>query len=168
MKLFQSIALFQSIQIFTVTVCSRLVYATASSWLMKSDLRRLDGFYCSCLRKILRIPHSFHSRISNADVCRRAGCRMLSLSIRESQLTLPGRVMYDPAKKILRNVAFHGETEVAETAAWVRRRGRPRQNWTEQLMQHMQQACGSNAIWNEALQSAQKWSEVVSCIYPQN
>ena len=163
-----AISLTRKIEIFTATICSRLVYATASSWLMKSDLRRLDGFFCSCLRKILRIPHSFYSRVSNADVCLRAGCRMLSSSIRESQLKLLGRVMHDPAKKVLRNVAFHGETETSETAAWVRRRGRPRQNWTEQLMQQMQQACGSAASWNEAVQSAQKWNEVVSCIYPRN
>eukprot|EP00973_Karenia_brevis_P001530 207931-Karenia_brevis.AAC.1 len=48
-----------------------------------------------------------------------------------------GRVLHDPCKSKLRKVAFHGNTLTPQTAAYVRRVGRPRHNWTEQVLQIM-------------------------------
>ena len=129
-----AVSLDRKIELFNSIVVSRLTYATASMWLLTVDLRRLDGFYCSCLRRILRIPPSFISRISNARALERSGCRKLSDMIRDSQLKLLEKILREPSLKVLRDAAFHGNTLTPQTAAWVRRRGRPRQNWTEQLM----------------------------------
>ena len=128
-----AITLNRQLDIFSAVV-TKLKYALASAWLMKSDLRKLDGLYRGCLRRILRIPHAYYSRTSNQTVLQRAGCRKLSETIRESQLNLLRKVLNDPALRILKETAFHGQTLVPETAAWVRRRGRPRQNWIEELM----------------------------------
>jgi hypothetical protein len=129
-----AITLKRKLELFNSIVVSRLRYATASTWLLKRDLKRLDGFFCSCLRRILRIPHSYYSRVSNASVLQRAGCKMLSESIRDAQITLLGNVLHNPAMKVLREASFHDSTMTPQTAAWVRRRGRPRQNWIEQVM----------------------------------
>ena len=114
-------------------VVSRLTYATASMWLLTVDLRRLDGFYCNCLRRILRIPPSFVSRVSNATVLHRAGCKKLSDTIRDAQIKLLDKVLHDPSLDVLKKASFQG-TLTSQTATWVRRRGKPRQNWIEQLM----------------------------------
>ena len=119
--------LWRKIEIFQSVVVSKLLYACSSAWLLKADLKKLDGFFCNCLRKILGIQASFYSRVSNESVLERAKCRKLSARIRESQLSLLDQVLNDPGKKVLRNVAFHGDSEIPETSFWVRRRGRPRQ-----------------------------------------
>ena len=82
----------------------------------------------------MKIPSPFISRVSNATVRQRSGHQQLSLLIRKAQLRLYGQVLNTPQKKPLREVAFHRGSLTPETAAYVRRVGRPRQNWTEQLM----------------------------------
>ncbi len=131
-----AVSLQPKLELFNCIIVSRLTYANASTWLLKADLRRLDGFYCNCLRRILRIPHSFVSRVSNASILQQAGCKKLSETIRDSQLALLERVLRDPSLEVLKQASFHGNTLTSQTAAWVRRRGRPRQNWIEQLMRY--------------------------------
>ena len=129
-----SVRMPRKVQLFEACIQSKLRYALASAWLLKADLRRLDGFQASCLRKILGIPHSFYSRISNATVLARSGCTPFSATVKSMQLKLLENVLSNPRKNQLREVAFHGHTIVSETAAYVRCAGRPRQNWTEQVM----------------------------------
>ena len=129
-----AVTLKRKLELFNSIVVSRLRYATASTWLLKADLRRLDGFFCSCLRRVLRIPHSFYSRVSNASVLEQAGCKKLSDTIRSAQIALLDDVLQNPALRVLKQASFHGDTLTSQTAAWVRRRGHPRQNWTEQVM----------------------------------
>ena len=129
------IAVDRKIRIFQSVIISKLCYACASSWLLKESLKKLDGFFCRCLRTILRIKPSFYSRVSNEAVLELSKCQKLSTKIRNSQLALLEQILTDTDKAVLRNVAFHGHTDVPETAFWIRRRGRPRQNWTEQLME---------------------------------
>ena len=76
----------------------------------------------------------FYSRITNDTVLHRAKCQKLSVLVRQSQLNLLAQILNDGDKKALRNLAFHGDSEFPEASLWVRRRGRPRQTWTEQLM----------------------------------
>ena len=123
-----AISLQRKLELFVV---SRLTFAIASSWLLKADLRRLDGFHCNCLRRILRVPPSFASRVSNALILQQAGCKRLSETIRDSQLDLLRRVLGDPSLEVLKQASLHGNTLTSQTAAWVRRRGRPRQNWID-------------------------------------
>ena len=39
-----------------------------SVWLLQADRMNIDAFYASCFRKIAKIPSSFVSRVSNANV----------------------------------------------------------------------------------------------------
>ena len=147
---------------FDSLIQSKLRYATASAWLLKSDMRRLDGFQASCLRRILGIPCYFISRVSNEKVRSESGMTQFSKSVLKSQLRLLGQVLNDPRKHSLKEVTFHGQTDVTQTAAFVRRTGRPRQNWADQLTHKMKQAAGSLNMWAQAAGSAKIWKEVAS------
>ena len=131
----------RKLYIFQSVVVSKLLYSAASCWFWKKDLQRLDGFYCNCIRKILKIPHSYFSRVSNASVLQRASCLTLSDMIKKAQLKLFDAVLEDPDKAELRRAAFHGQSQTPESAFWVRRRGRPRQNWTEELQKERLDPC---------------------------
>ena len=61
--------------------------------------------------------------------------RPTSTAIRSAQLELLGKTINDPGKKYLRDVAFDGDTLTPRTARSMRRVGRPRHNWTDQLLQ---------------------------------
>ena len=76
------------------------------------------------------------------------------------QLNLLGEVLTNPKKKLLKHSAFHRDTLVAETAAFVRRCGRPRQNWTEQLMRAIRKACHAGDDWEQVVGSTEMWRSV--------
>ena len=142
---------------------SKLRYGVSSVWLSKSDLRRLDGFQAGCLRKMLGIAPSYFSRTSNARVRQIAEHRPFSEQVPESQLKLLGQVLTNPAKHFLRAVAFHGgQSLVPETSAYVRKQGRPKHNWTDQLVLMMKQAAGSLQEWQRATSSYTSWCQVMA------
>ena len=55
-------------RIYQACIVSKLLYGLQVAWLTKTQRLRLDGFHARCVRKIVEGPHSFWSRISNADV----------------------------------------------------------------------------------------------------
>ena len=54
--------------VYTASVVQKLLYGLEGAWLNKALLTKLDGFHAKCLRKLLGIPPSFLSRVSNAFV----------------------------------------------------------------------------------------------------
>ena len=58
----------RKVQLFDALIISKLQYATASAWLLKGELRRLDGFQVQCFRQILKVPSPYISRISNKTI----------------------------------------------------------------------------------------------------
>lgn len=56
------VPLVRKFELFICTLAIMLSYATASAWLLKAYVRRLDGSRCNCLRRISRIPHTLVSR----------------------------------------------------------------------------------------------------------
>ena len=135
----------RKLHIFDVMILSKLRYSCACAWLSKSELRRLDGFEAACLRKVLRIRPAFSSRVSNAAVREIAQREPFSALVRSAQLKLLEQVLHDPCKQVLKEVAFHrGNPALPETSAFIRKVGRPRHNWTDQLMSIMRQSAGSS------------------------
>ena len=122
----------------------------------------MDGFQANCLRKMLGIKAAFWSRVSNEQVRQIAGVQPLSKDIRKSQLHLFGRILTDPGKKLLKDVAFYNGSHVPVTAAFIRRVGRPRQTWTDQLLQIARQHAGDGL--DTALASKHSWREAVARI----
>ena len=147
----------RKVKLFDSLVLGQLRYARASAWLLKSDLRRLDGFQVACLRQILRIPCSYISRVSNQRVREQCGMQPFSKAVRTAQLQLLGPVITNDRKKVQKEVTFHKDSLESETSAFVSRVGRPRQNWTEQLLTIMKQAAGTNEHWLRAVSSSKDW-----------
>ena len=153
------ISSFRKLEIFDAVVVSNPFYSTSSAWLTKGDLRKLDGFHARCLRRILKIQPSYISRVSNDRVRALAKKPPFSELVRRSQLTLLGGVLLDPGKKELRAATFHGDTMMAETHAWVRRRGRPRHEWTSQQLAVVRKAAGNHGLTD--VTSMAQWSVLV-------
>ena len=68
----------KKIRIFEACVLSKLLYCLHTAWLNEAELRRLNVFQSKCFRKILNIPHSYVSRISNKTVLERSGRQEIS------------------------------------------------------------------------------------------
>jgi hypothetical protein len=129
-----SISRQRKLQLFDSLIQSKLRYAIASAWLLKADLRRLDGFQANCLRTILGIKCSYISRVSNEKVLEKASFAKFSVTTRTSQVRLLGQIITDPRKENLREVTYVGNSLVSQTSASANKVGRPRQNWTDELM----------------------------------
>ena len=94
--------------------------------LTASDRRRLDGFQCKCIRRILRIPPAFYSRVSNKIVMERAGHITASRLLLERQLVLLGKVIRAPQGSPLQTATFIPNSSPPATTRYFRRVGRPR------------------------------------------
>ena len=119
---------------FESIVMSKLLYGLSSVWLVTAQKRRLDGFYARCLRRLLHIPSSYISRVSNACVLSRAGVRPLSEQLLHRQLLLLGRVARSPDGSTMRINTFRDGGVQPQIGHFIRRRGRPRQDWTTELL----------------------------------
>ena len=107
-------------------------------------------------------PQDHVSWASNQRVREQAGVQPFSKAVRRAQLQLLGKVIGDDKKKVLKEVTFHGDTLDPETSAYVRRVGRPKQNWTEQLITIMKKAAGSDECWQRAVACPKVWNEIAA------
>ena len=119
---------------FQSFVVSTLTYGLSTMSLAKAQRRRVDGFFARCLRRIIGIPHSFYSRVSNQTVYRRAGTLPLTEQLAKQQLNLLGIVARSPADSPLRRNTFIGDTLQPTISHYIRKVGRPRTNWTESVL----------------------------------
>ena len=69
----------RKIEIYNACVVSKLLYGLDTLWLLQNHLQRIDAFHVKCLRRILHIPCSYRSRISNVTVLDTAGEPLLSV-----------------------------------------------------------------------------------------
>jgi hypothetical protein len=92
---------------FQAGVVSKLQYGLCTTTLVKSQRRRLDGFYCKCIRRILGIPAAYYSRLSNSEVLKRASLVPFTSQLLYHQLLLLGRIGRSPPDNPLRKKYFH-------------------------------------------------------------
>ena len=112
---------------------------------MAAQLRRIDGFYARCLRRILRIPAAFVSRVSNKSVFRQAGVLAMSEQVLLRQMLLMGKVVNSTAGSAIRRDVFVGSTLETQVGRYVRRVGRPRQDWSTEVLKATATKLGSLA-----------------------
>jgi hypothetical protein len=118
--------------VFTSCVIQRLLYSLESAWMNKNLLKKLDGFYAKCLRQILRISPSFISRVTNEFVLQQFNTHPLSTILLKRQLQLFGKVARMPNHNVVRESVFeHDSIDMKQSGN--RRRGRPRNTWTNEL-----------------------------------
>ena len=128
-----ALPLARKLEVFEAVTVSQLLYGLNSAWLNKADIRRLDGFYCRCLRVLLRIPPSYVSRVSNQTVLERAGKQPIAKKLLKQQLLLYGTVARAAENDELRKRTFIQGTTMPATQQYVRKVGRPRNEWAGQL-----------------------------------
>ena len=152
----------QKLEYFQAFVVPRLQYLLSTAWLVRAQRRRLDGFYARCLRKILGIPAAFISRVPNAKVFEEAGRLPLSEQLLRHQLMLLGRVGRSPSGSPLRRDTFVGGTALPMIGSHVRRVGRPRQDWTSQVLAEAERRAGSHgqlvrSLLDVSADAEQRW-----------
>ena len=124
----------QKLQFLDGFVLSKLRFGLASLWLVTAQRRRVDGFLARCLRRILHIQPSFLCRISNKVVYDKAKVKPLSEQLLKHQLHLLRKVAGSAEGGPMRRDTFVDATLQPQIGRFVRRLGRPRQEWTSQLM----------------------------------
>ena len=123
----------RKLQIFNAIIASRLLYSLSSAWLNVAEIRRLNGFQCRCLRVIMGIKASFISRVSNASVLQQSAQLKFGLQLMRQQLILYGRIARAGPDDPLRKLTFLPGTLQSAASRYVRRVGRPRNEWAAML-----------------------------------
>ena len=95
-------------------------------------LKKIDGFYARCLRKIIKISPSFISRVSNQFVLQQFRAVSLSKIFFQRQLCFFGRIARLPDEHMIRQLVFDpGSTNISQLE--FRKRGRPRNTWAAEV-----------------------------------
>ena len=113
----------RSLQLLHSFVFSKLLYGPATMWMVKAQLRRIDGFQARCLRKVLGVPAAFVSRISNAEVLRRAAAKPLSQQLQYRQLVIMGKVARASPGSPLRQDTFIDDTLIPQELRSIQKQG---------------------------------------------
>ena len=136
----------RKIKIYEACVMSKLLYCLHTSWLKTPELARLDAFHAKCLRRILGIPHSYVSRISNSTVLQSARARKLSTTLLERQLLLFAHVGRKGDNDPIRNSTFKPSSTDLRDLRGNRGRGRPRLTWSREVHKHAVEVCKMNSL----------------------
>ena len=78
---------------FQSLVMSVLTYGLSTLAFTRVQKRRMDGFHARCVRRILRIPAAFVSRVANRVVFERAQVKPLSQQLLDRQLLFFVRIL---------------------------------------------------------------------------
>ena len=153
----------RKLHIFKSCVISVLMYGLKTMWLGTASRRRLDGFQARCIRRILRIPAAYISRISNAIVRDKANSTLLSNELLQQQLLLFGDIAARDAGTLRDCVFAPGSVSLAE-AQGCRGRGRPRHTWADQVRKHTLTVTGSEERLMEILMNRrlEEWRTLMS------
>ena len=153
------LSLREKVRIFEACVISRLTYGLMTAWLPAATRRRLDGFQARCLRRIVKTPAAYVSRVSNIAVLQKSGCIRLSLRIREQQLLLVGQYLSSPAHCPTRVMLERWMAD--EPYQGGRGRGRPRMTWCADVVEEAIALAGSRRQLMQAVLDRARWRATV-------
>jgi hypothetical protein len=109
------------------------------------------------------------SRVPNVTVLNLAGVVPLSEQLLLRQLTLLGKVAHSPEASPLKRDTFVPGTLLPQVGRSVRRIGRPRQNWTEELMKQGTTKLGEQKfktlLADTSLGSQKRWSNELRKVF---
>ena len=145
-----------------IIVESKLLHAMATLTLTVAQTRKLNGFQNRCIRKLIGVPPSFVSRISNASVLRKAGHTKASDLLRKKRLQLFGKVLRVDAMHPLRRACFIPKTFIPVTECFVRRVGRPSKEWITEVMQEARALFGNMEGASAVAQNKMAWNRALS------
>ena len=138
---------------------SKLAYGLQTVCLNKAEQRKLDGFHARCLRKILCIPPSFVSRISNDVVFERARAIRMSKRILLQQMVYFGHLVRRSDDDPVRALVFAPGSCEPLAPPGRRKRGRPRASWVNTVHEECVKAAGSSLSWffQPTLEARRAW-----------
>ena len=126
------------LRIYTAVFLPMLLYGLETAHLTHSDLHRLERFHHKSLRRILKIPSTYYTKILRPDlptfthleVRQKAGLPSISEFLTEKRMSLLGHLLRAPPTDLMRDVCF---TQALQFRAFndSRRVGRPRDHWAE-------------------------------------
>ena len=153
----------RKIQVLTACVYTKLLYGLTVVCLTKADKKRIDGFQARCLRRILRIPPVYYSRISNTTVLERARQKPLSQSLVNYQLLYFGQLARRPDSDPVRSCIFEHGSAKLKPLSGTRRVGRPRFHWGREMMKESLSRIGDEAKLQHLLSrsSEREWCTFV-------
>ena len=156
-----SLPLARKLHAFQAIILSQVLHGLDTAWLNVSDRRKLDGFQCRCLRVILRIPPPYVSRVSNQTVLARAGAVKFFILLLRHQLILFGKVARAPDQDVLRQLTFCPGCLDLAANRFIRRVGRPRNEWASCLLKEAIGIAGSQAALEIMVQRPAEWKAAV-------
>ena len=157
-----SIGRTRRLQIFNATIISKLTYGLATAWLNVAERRRLNGSQNRCLRSIWGIQPSYLFRISNKSVLSTTGQQTLTDMLHRQQLLLYGKAARAKEGSLLRESVFCPKSLWPAAEQFVRRRGRPRLEWTSQVQKSALRIAGSYDNLQATAESEQVWKSLVN------
>ena len=110
------------------------LFLSSTCSLTKSHRRRLNSFFCKCLRSILTISPSQISRVSTNHILHRFKTANLSTTLLKRQLILFGKIARLDNDYPLRQCVCEPNT-INVCSDGSRRRGRPRMTWDNETAQ---------------------------------
>ena len=156
------------LQAFHAIIVAQALHGLSTAWLNASDRRKLDGFQARCLRIILQVAPSFISRISNQTVLDRAGAVKLSTLLLRHQLLFFGKVARASDVDVLRQLTICRGSLDLVADRFVRRVGRPRNEWASCLYKEALKLAGGSVFLQRVIQRPVDWKAMVSryCAQP--
>jgi hypothetical protein len=157
----------RKVQIFCACVLTKLLFSLETAAVTTTTAARLDAFQARCLRRILKIPPAYVSRVSNEEVRLRARTEQVSqLLRRRQQLFYVTLVLKADADPVRQRILMPGSV-VPRQVAFRRRRGRPRLSWTAQAFQGALATAGSKEKLEQILfacnrrRAVAKWRQLL-------
>ena len=151
----------RKLEIFSALIGTKLLYSLAAGCFTKAELRRLDGFQAKCLRAILGIAAPFISLISNESVRRQASFQSIFIKLSKQQLLLLGRELRQPDDQPLHRVSFVSPSMTPLVAAYMRRVGRPRQEFAPSALQQAARLIGDSTSVFQMVHQETEWKRYV-------
>ena len=144
----------------------KLQYGLESAWLNQCERRRLDAFYCKCIRRILKIKHSYFSRVSNAQFLATAKEEPVSISMIKQQLKAFGRIALSSDTNPLRSLVFANYDRFDKFDFNPRPVGKPKQCWVDEMHKLALAICSSvdnlADTFHQCTDSLDPWSQLIN------
>ena len=116
----------RKIQLFNSCIMSKLMYCLHTTWLNTAEQRKLDGFHCRCIRRIVGIKPSYVSRVSNASVFATATQERASALLLKRQMMYMNRISNLPNEDVLRGLVFDKSSFSLRQQSFLRKRSEER------------------------------------------
>ena len=139
-------------QIFQAIITSRVLYGLSTMSYNIAERRRIDAFQAKCLRRILGIRPAYYSRVSNKSVLEIAMQRPLNFN---------GRIARAPDNDPLRMLTFCPGSRQAATSRYIRRAGRPRNEWATQMQELAIRIAASFESLENMIRNAASWNHTI-------